>query len=122
MTDALPNDQDAGGWGLRAALPLVACCLYLPFSWILFVGNTTETHRLTWLKLWPILPGFIPGAILFHPNDLPEFATMGVVTVALLAGLTWLGAGGRRRLPAAAAIALLVSVPSSFFALAAFRF
>lgn len=121
MSEIEAGTAGVGKGGLGVSLLLVACCLYLPFAWILF-EDATDAYRLTWLKLWPILPGFIPGALLFHPNDLPEFATMGAVTVALLAGLAWLGAGGRRRLLAAAAIALLVSVPSSIFALAAFRF
>jgi hypothetical protein len=121
MTDVEPMKPGAGGRSLGVPLLMVACCLYLPFAWILF-EDASASYRLTWLKLWPILPGFVPGALLFHPNDVPEFATMGIVTVVLLAGLGWLGAGGRRRLPAAMALALLVSVPSSLMALAAFRF
>lgn len=102
------------------SLAVVAICLYAPFSWLLFAENNWSDYLLMWLKLWPILPGFIPGAYLFHPHDLPEFITMGVVTAALLVLLTWLGAGGRGRLFVAASLALCVSIPSAFFAYAAF--
>lgn len=105
----------------KVAWLLVSLCLYLPFSWLLFVGNASAGYRLTWLKLWPILPGFLPGIWLLHPNDVAEMATMGATTVALLLGLTWLGTGGRGRLTTAMGLALLVSIPSSLLALAVFR-
>ncbi|HEY1068717.1 MAG TPA: hypothetical protein VGE52_21520 [Pirellulales bacterium] len=104
----------------RVSCAVVAVCLYAPFSWLLFAENNWSDYLLMWLKLWPILPGFIPGAYFFHPHDLPEFVTMSLVTLSLLVGLTWLGTGSRPRLAAAAIIALAVSIPSAFFAYAAF--
>jgi hypothetical protein len=92
----------------------------MPFGWLL-LDYPWSAYRLHWLKLWPILPGFVPGAALFHPHDALEFTTMGVTTLVLLAGLTWLGSRGRYWLALAAGIALLVSVPSAWFAYAAFR-
>ena len=92
MTNAEPMTPDSGKRSLGLSFSLVFGGLYLPFAWILFV-DATESYRLAWLKLWPVLPGFVPGALLFHPNDAVEFTAMGVVAVALLAGLTWLGAG-----------------------------
>ena len=64
----------------------------------------------------PHLPGMIPGAFLFHPHEAAEFTAMGVTTLLLLVGLTWLGSRGRYRLFSAALIALLISVPSSMVA------
>lgn len=98
------------------SLAVVAACLYLPFSWLLVTENNWSDYRLFWLKLWTILPGLIPGAFLFHPNDVAEFTTMGVTTLLLLVGLTWLGSLGWKRLLAAAVIALLISIPSSMVA------
>lgn len=104
------------------SLAVVAVCLYLPFSWLLVTENNWSDYRLFWLKLWTILPGFLPGALLFHPNDVAEFVAMGITTLLLLVGLTWLGSVGRYRLLAAAAIALLVSIPSSISAHSAYWF
>lgn len=104
-----------------ASLGVVALCLYLPFSWLLLIDYGWTDYRLFWLKLWSILPGFLPGAILFHPCDALEFTAMGVTTLVLLVSLTWLGSLGRYRLLAAAGIALLISVPSAILAYAAFR-
>lgn len=104
------------------SLAVVAACLYLPFSWLLVTENNWSDYRLFWLKLWTILPGFLPGAFLFHPNDVAEFVTMGITTLLLLVGLTWLGSLARYRLLAAAAIALLISIPSSIAAHSAYWF
>ncbi|TXT34184.1 MAG: Uncharacterized protein FD138_1726 [Planctomycetota bacterium] len=98
------------------SLTVVAACLYLPFSWLLVTENNWSDYRLFWLKLWTILPGLIPSAFLFHPNDVAEFIAMGVTTLLLLVGLTWLGSLGWKRLLAAAVIALLISIPSSMVA------
>lgn len=98
------------------SLAAAAACLYLPFCWLLIEENNWSDYRLSWIKLWPILPGIIPGAFLFHPNDVAEFIAMGVTTLLLLVGLTWLGSLGWKRLLAAAVIALLISIPSSMAA------
>ncbi len=70
------------------SLAVVAACLCLPFSWLLVEENNWSDDRLFWLKLWPILPGMIPGSLLFHPHDAAEFMAMGVTTLLLLVGLT----------------------------------
>ena len=98
------------------SLGVVAACLYLPFSWLLVEENNWSDYRMSWIILWPILPGILPGAFLFHPHDVAEFTTMGVMTLLLLAGLTWLGSLGWKRLLATAVIALLISIPSSMVA------
>ncbi len=73
-----------------------------------------------WLKRWPILPGFVPGA-LFHPNDAIMFTAMGVTTVFLLVALSLVGTRGRIGFDCSVIIALLISVPSSWLSYVAFR-
>jgi hypothetical protein len=107
---------------LGVALALVSASLYGPFSWLLLVGNCTEPYRRQWLNLWPILPGLVPGALGFHPHGWIEFPVMGLVTLGLLIGLTWLGCRGGTRLAFAVGTALIVSVPSAWIAYALFRF
>ncbi len=85
------------------AIAVVAFCAYAPFSWLL--ADHIDSYRLRWLLMWPVLPRFVPG-FLFHPNDVAERATMGVVTVVLLPGLVWLGRRSKTRLLVAAALAL----------------
>ena len=104
------------------SLAVVAACLYLPFSWLLVTEGKWSDYQLSWLKLWPILPGILPGAFLFHPHDVAEFTTMGVATLLLLVGLTWLGSLDWKGLLAAAVIALLISIPSSMAAHSAYWF
>ena len=109
-----------------ASLAVVGLCLYAPFSWLLLIDYPWGSgYRIFWLKLWPILPGFLagflPGPLLFHRHLPYEFHTMGVTTVILLAGLTWLGSSRQRRLVTAALLALLVSVISATIAYGVFR-
>jgi hypothetical protein len=102
------------------ALAIVASSLYLPFGWLLLIDYDWGSYRLAWLNWWPVLPGFIAG-IIFHPNEILECSAMGVTTLLLLVSLTWLGSGGCYRRSAAAAIALLTSVPQAFVSYAVFR-
>jgi hypothetical protein len=116
QTDAKPRRR------VWVSLTIVATCLYVPFAWLVLEENHWSDYRLFWLKLWAVLPGFIPGALLFHPHDAAEFTAMGVTTLLLLVGLTWLGSRGWKCLLAAALIALLISIPSSMSAHSAYWF
>lgn len=103
------------GWSLG----IVSACLYLPFSWIGLIDYPwAGGYRLHWLKMWPVLPGFVPGALI-HPHD-RELLLMGATTLLLLVGLTWLGSIGKKCLIAAAGVAVLISVPSALLAYALF--
>ena len=108
----------------KVALPavVVGACLWLPFSWLVLMPGRWDSYRLSWLKLWPILPGFVPGALLFHPHDALEFSTMAVAASITMIGLTWLGCRGRKSLIAAAIIALLISIPTTCIAYGAYSF
>lgn len=116
------TERDKSRRRVGLSLAVVAACLYLPFSWLLMEENNWSDYRLSWLKLWPILPGILPGAFLFHPHDVAEFTAMGVTTLLLLVGLTWLGSLGWKHLVAAVVIALLISIPSSMAAHSAYWF
>jgi hypothetical protein len=95
---------------------MVGACLWLPFSWLVLMGGGWDDYRLGWLKMWPFLPGFLPGALLFHPNDVLEFSTMAASTLVVMIGLTWLACRSRLMLVVAAAVALLISIPSALLA------
>ncbi len=111
----------AGRAVVGGRLAHVALCLYLPFSWVLFLKPWTNDYHFLWLRLWAILPGFVPGFLLFHPRDTPEFATMAIATLLLLAALTWASGRGRYGLLGATVIGLLSSTFASALAYAAFR-
>jgi hypothetical protein len=111
--------------GVGGSLTVVALGLYVPFSWILLLNYPWSDYRLFWLKLWPILPGFLagflPGPMLYGAHLPYELETMGVTTCLALIALTWLGSLSRRWLCVAAGIALLISVPSAAIAYGVFR-
>lgn len=92
---------------------VVAACLWWPFSWLILLHGQWTLHRLGWIKLWPVLPGLVAG-LWFHQRDAVEYSVMGVATLILLAGLTWLGTRSAAALLAAALLALLISTPTSW--------
>jgi hypothetical protein len=110
---------------LRVLTPVavVAACLWLPFSWLILTHGGWDSYRLSWLRMWPFLPGFLPGALLFLPkHDLLAFSTMAITTLIMMIGLTWLGCRSRGGLIAAAAITMLISVPTALIAYTAYLF
>ena len=97
--------------------------LYAPFSWLLWIDYPWTSYRFYWLKLWPLLPGFFPGAVLLHARvpDSVEFASWGLGTAVLIVALSYLGSRGPRRLLLSALIALAISIPSALSAYSLFR-
>jgi hypothetical protein len=100
----------------------VGACLWLPFSWLVLMSGGWDEYRLSWLRMWPILPGLVPGALFFHPNDAIEFSVMGATTLMIVSSLIWLGCRGRISLLAAVTIALMISMPTSHIAYAMYWF
>jgi hypothetical protein len=107
--------------GILGSFAVVALHLYVPFSWLVLCDYPWSPDHLSWLAMWPVLPGIVAEAVLFHPADRP-FLVMGSVMAPLLIGLTWLGTRGRKGRLAASTLALLVSVPSAWVAYWLFRF
>jgi hypothetical protein len=105
----------------RESFFLIAACLYAPFSWLLLIDYGWGDYRWQWLRLWPILPGFLPGAFFLHGNDTLEFTAWAATTFVLLFGLSWLGTRGTVGLAVALVVALAISVPSAYIAYALFR-
>jgi hypothetical protein len=101
---------------------IVGACLWLPFSWLVLMSGGWDEYRLSWLRMWPILPGLVPGALFFHPNDAIEFSVMGATTLMIVSSLIWLGCRGRISLLAAVTIALMISMPTSHIAYAMYWF
>lgn len=98
------------------AFAAVAASLYAPFGWLVPALGGHPAAAARWLRIAPILPGFVPGASLGRAGAATEYAVMGVMTLGLLATLVSLGSGGGRRLGVAVGVALIVSVPSAIIA------
>src|SRR5215216_1814008 len=81
-------------------LALTLACLYLPYAWLVTGGPPWHDYRLSWIKMWPILPGIMAG-ILTIPSrsNAIEFVAMGAMTVVGAGGFLLLAARSRRWLP-----------------------
>ena len=114
-------EADEGRWRNRLfAFGITVLCLYGPFSWLLFISYSWNSYRMTWLMLWPILPGLIAG-LPFHPRSSVEFPVMALATLILVVFLTYIGSKGIVGRIASAAIALAISVPTAMLAYTLFR-
>ncbi|WP_435010214.1 hypothetical protein P12x_001456 [Tundrisphaera lichenicola] len=117
LTTLLP--QNASRWPIPYLASL--SCIYLPFSWIVLMDYPWNSYRWHWIKLWPIAPG-LPAGLPFHASEFAENFVSGVVTLALVALTTKLGARGRKSLIVTNMIALILSGMVSFVAYQLFLF
>jgi hypothetical protein len=115
--------NDRSELGRTVPMIIVGTCLWSPFSWILFEGSHWDDYQLLWLRMWPVLPGLVPGAYFFHAKDeWLEFGAMAATTLLLFFGLSWLGTRNRSGMLAATIVALAISIPTAMLALAMYRF
>ncbi len=108
------TERPSVGWRWARSFAWIGASLYVPFCWIALARPSLS--RFSWSELvryWLIMPGFVPGVVLFHPNDRLEWTAWIVTTVGMVLGLTWLGSLGPRRLMLAVVLALLIAIPSS---------
>ena len=103
------------------AMTQIALCLYLPFSWVVLMNYPWNSYHVHWLKLLPVLPGFLPSAYAFHHDSTVESWVAGVITATLFALLTWLATKrGDDGVLSATTIALVISLPTSLILYGAF--
>jgi len=65
--------------------------IYLPFAWLLFVSEPVD-YALTWIKMWPILPGLgisvmmkmIPGVQHLPPDGRSTAFLLSILWVGVL--------------------------------------
>jgi|GEM_PF-2497090 len=115
------NDRRKSKIAVTAAV--VGSCLWLPFSWLMLMSGGWSDYRVSWLKMWPFLPGLVPGAYFFHASsEALEFLTMAVSTLVLSSTLIWIGCRGWKWLVGAALVALLTSIPTACIAYALYCF
>ena len=115
--------RDPVGSSVRSwALPyfVTLACLYLPFAWVLG-DHPWDGYRQSWIRIWPILPGLIPG-MLVHPNEAVEMVLCAVVSLALIVLFTSLGRRGRVSLIVSNTIALVGTTWESLVSYELFRF
>ena len=76
---------------------LTLAIVYAPYSWLLLVRDSWS-YRLTWLKLWPALPGFMVWTLtdiwVTHQrlrNALPSWAPLffGAILTVVDLGFVW---------------------------------
>ena len=113
----------SGRWKTRVrSLAVMLVCLYPPYGWLLVTDYPWGPYRWQWLKSWPVLPGLLPGGVLFRGSSTAiKYTAMGVFTAVLLVGLTWLGSRSRRLLLIVALIVLALSALNSWGAYHVFR-
>ena len=102
-------------------LALTLACIYLPYAWLVLGTTSWRDYRLTWIKMWPILPG-LTACVLVIPRSNPvELAAMGGMTVVGVGVFLLLAARSRRWVPVPTLLALVLSILNSWIAYALYR-
>lgn len=107
---------------VKAIVPVMVA-LYAPFGWLL-AGYPWSSYELHWMAMWPVLPGLLPGELVRRAmgfDDTGMQIVMGVVTLWVIVGLSWLGSRGTKMLVIAIVVALIFAGATSMAAYAAFR-
>jgi hypothetical protein len=103
-------------------LALTLACLYLPYAWAVMAALPWRDYRLTWIKMWPILPGLTAGlAVIPRGSNAMELAAMGAMTAVVAGAFVALAARSRRWVPIPTVLALILSIVNSWFAYAIYR-
>ena len=81
----------------------ILVALYLPQCWIFLMPGSWSLYRWSWIEIWPVMPGFIPGLVggvmLFGVgrSDPLAIASMAAATVGLALGAFFIARRGPRR-------------------------
>jgi hypothetical protein len=103
-------------------LAFTLACVYLPYAWLVLGGGSWHDYRLTWIKMWPILPGLTAGLLVIpRGSNAVEFAAMGATAGVVVGVFLLLAARSRRRVPIPTIVALVLSVLNSWIAYAIYR-
>ena len=104
----------------RVALTLA--CLYLPYAWLVLGGWPWHDYRVSWIKMWPILPGIMAGILTIpHGSNAVQYAAMGAMTAVGAGGFLLLAARSGRWVPIPTILALALSILNSWIAYAIYR-
>jgi hypothetical protein len=67
----------------RAVVLLTFVAVYFPYSWLLFVKDQWQ-YRLTWIKMWPELPGVVLMFFAQALTGMRNHFNIGAVTMHLV--------------------------------------
>lgn len=124
MSDSGASHESAGETGpVRRvwAIGGILCVLYLPQMWCLTMDYSWNDYRLFWLRFFPGLPAFLPGALLPFPGPNAMAVGMAGITAAAAFGAYRAGRRAERRLYLVLGILFVWSVISAVAAHAVFR-
>lgn len=101
---------------IRAAVG-VSIAVYAPQSWVVLMPGDWVGYRLAWIRMFPVLPGLFPAAIVrsFHVlDDTTMLVVAGISTALVLAIGVWLASRGPWWFAATTAVLLAVGIPVAF--------
>lgn len=82
----------------RVVFAMVLLAAYLPNTWIFWIDYSWNSYRMTWAKMFPILPSLYPAAWLSYWTGIREafddvgmFVLAGCITAMLIVGGILLG-------------------------------
>lgn len=95
----------------------VLAATYLPQAWVVLMPGQWSGYRVSWIMMYPILPGLLPAAIgrrFLEYDEWMLIAAAGVCTGLMLAVAVWAAARGPRSLVVTSIVLLAANLPLAF--------
>jgi hypothetical protein len=112
----------------RVVILTVLLVVYLPNTWVFWIDYPWNSYRMTWVKMFPLLPSLYPGAWLAHLtglrkayDDVGMFVIAGCITVVLIVGGVLLGRRSWKWLIPVCIVLLAFEVFNAYVCYALFR-
>jgi hypothetical protein len=103
---------------LRIVAVLIA--IYAPYCWLLTMDYPWSSHRWTFIKMWPILPGLLPATLIMRMNS--GMMIVAILTIVMiLAAMTWAACRGWRLFLVVLTALLAISILESWCVYHLFR-
>lgn len=101
----------------------VLVAVYAPQSWVLLMPGDWSGHRLSWIRMYPVLPGLLPAAVgrsILRYADAMMLVVAGIATAVLLAAGFWFASRGPRWFVATCLVLFGIGIPLAFMLHAAY--
>ena len=102
-------------WTRASVAVLVAT--YLPQAWVVLMPGSWSGYRISWIKMYPILPGLLPAAIgrrFLRFDEWALLAVAGACTGLILVLAWWAASRGPRWLIVTSILLLVANIPLAF--------
>ena len=101
----------------RRSIIATAILLWGPQTWVILMPGAWHGYRLSWIKMFPILPGLLPSLLVRRfgsDSDALMFVVATIITLLLAGTAIWIASRGLWRLIMIEALLALYGTATAF--------